>query len=53
MSPPILVTGGIGTLGGQVARLLRDRGAQVRVLRRKPRSGHDGAAYVGDQGRQR
>jgi uncharacterized protein YbjT (DUF2867 family) len=54
MSPPILVTGGTGTLGAQVARLVRDRGSQVRVLSREPRGGLDGAAYVaGDQGQQR
>ncbi len=33
---PILVAGGTGLLGVQVARLLRERGAAVRVLSREP-----------------
>ena len=46
MSAPILVTGGTGTLGSYVVRLLCDRGSVVRVLSRKPRSGNEGVEYV-------
>jgi uncharacterized protein YbjT (DUF2867 family) len=41
MSQPILVTGGTGTLGTHVVRLLLDAGCPVRVLSRKQ---HDGAS---------
>lgn len=37
-TPPILVTGGTGTLGRQVVRLLQDAGRDVRVLSRR---GHE------------
>jgi uncharacterized protein YbjT (DUF2867 family) len=34
MTPPILVTGGTGTLGGHVVSLLRAGGRDVRILSR-------------------
>lgn len=37
MSGPVLLTGGTGTLGGQVLPLLREAGCQVRVLSRRRR----------------
>ena len=40
--PPILVTGGTGTLGQQVVSRLREAGREVRVLSRRSRTGHDG-----------
>lgn len=43
MTPPILLTGGTGTLGRRVAPLLRQAGAPVRILsRRSPVSIGDG-----------
>ena len=41
-SPPILVTGGTGTLGQQVVSRLREAGREVRVLSRRSRTGRDG-----------
>lgn len=56
MTPPILVTGGTGTLGRQVVALLRgspgdagnsgDAGREVRVLSRRPHSPVDGIRFV-------
>jgi len=40
--PPILVTGGTGTLGQQVVSRLREAGREVRVLSRRSCTGHDG-----------
>ncbi|WP_371484421.1 SDR family oxidoreductase [Kitasatospora sp. NBC_00315] len=45
---PILVTGGTGTLGSEVVRLLLARGHEVRVLSRRQRSGGGHAWVVGD-----
>ena len=44
--PPILVTGGTGTLGQQVVSRLREGGREVRVLTRRGRSGPDGVEFV-------
>jgi uncharacterized protein YbjT (DUF2867 family) len=41
-SPPILVTGGTGTLGQQVVSRLREAGREVRVLSRRSPTGQDG-----------
>ena len=41
-SPPILVTGGTGTLGQQVVTRLREAGREVRVLSRRRGTGQDG-----------
>ncbi|QKW38465.1 NAD(P)H-binding protein [Actinomadura sp. NAK00032] len=46
MSAPILVTGGTGTIGRQVVPLLRDAGADLRVLSRRTREPADGVEYV-------
>ncbi len=46
MSAPILVTGGTGTIGRQVVPLLRDAGANLRVLSRQTREPADGVEYV-------
>jgi uncharacterized protein YbjT (DUF2867 family) len=40
--PPILVTGGTGTLGRQVVARLRDAGREVRVLSRRAGASQDG-----------
>jgi uncharacterized protein YbjT (DUF2867 family) len=42
----ILVTGGTGTLGRHLVPLLRDAGADVRVLSRRPHPAADGVEYV-------
>ncbi len=44
MAPPVLVTGGTGTLGRQVVPRLVAAGCQVRVL---SRDGHDRAEGSG------
>jgi uncharacterized protein YbjT (DUF2867 family) len=44
--PPILVTGGTGTLGQQVVLRLREAGREVRVLSRRARSSQDGPVFV-------
>jgi len=44
--PPILVTGGTGTLGRQVVSPLQEAGRGVRVLSRHGRSSQDGLAFV-------
>ncbi|HEX5427864.1 MAG TPA: NAD(P)-binding oxidoreductase [Pedococcus sp.] len=46
MTAPILLTGGTGTLGRQVAPLLREAGRQVRVLSRHTHDAIDGVEYV-------
>lgn len=46
MTPPILVTGGTGTLGGHVVPLLRAAGHEVRILTRQSRPPADGVSYV-------
>jgi uncharacterized protein YbjT (DUF2867 family) len=46
MTPPILVTGGTGTLGRQVVPRLRDAGREVRVLSRHGRADEDGIRYL-------
>jgi uncharacterized protein YbjT (DUF2867 family) len=46
MTPPILVTGGTGTLGRLVVRLLRDAGCDVRILSRRPHVDAVGTEYV-------
>jgi uncharacterized protein YbjT (DUF2867 family) len=45
-SPPILVTGGTGTLGRQVVSRLREAGREVRVLSRHAHEHQDGLAFV-------
>jgi uncharacterized protein YbjT (DUF2867 family) len=45
-SPPILVTGGTGTLGRQVVSRLREAGREVRVLSRRAHSSEDGLGFV-------
>src|SRR5437867_43603 len=42
----ILLTGGTGTLGRHVARLLRDAGHKIRVLSRHDHEPADGLEYV-------
>jgi NAD dependent epimerase/dehydratase family len=44
--PPILVTGGTGTLGRLVVLRLRDAGCTVRVLSRRRRAAGAGIAVV-------
>jgi uncharacterized protein YbjT (DUF2867 family) len=44
--PPILVTGGTGTLGQQVVSRLRETGQEVRVLSRRSRERQDGLVFV-------
>ena len=46
MTPPILVTGGTGTLGSLVVPLLRGAGHDVRVLSRRDHESRDGISYV-------
>ncbi|MDZ5446675.1 NAD(P)H-binding protein [Micromonospora sp. 4G57] len=46
MMPPILVTGGTGTLGRHVVSRLRDAGCDVRVLTRSGRPAEDGVEFV-------
>jgi len=46
MTSPILLTGGTGTLGKHVTRLLREAGREVRVLSRSSHEGADGIEYV-------
>src|SRR5512142_547989 len=46
MTPPILVTGGTGTLGRQVVPLLRQGGHSLRVLTRQARQSGDGVRYL-------
>ena len=46
MTPPILVTGGTGTLGRQVVPRLRNAGRDVRVLSRHGRADEDGIRYL-------
>jgi uncharacterized protein YbjT (DUF2867 family) len=46
MTPPILVTGGSGTLGRHVVPRLRDAGRDVRVLSRDGRDGEQGVELV-------
>ena len=49
MTSPFLVTGGTGTLGRLVVPRLRDAGAEVRVLSRRPHEPGDGVEFaVGD-----
>jgi uncharacterized protein YbjT (DUF2867 family) len=49
MTAPFLVTGGTGTLGRLVVPRLRDAGAEVRVLSRRPHEPGDGVQFaVGD-----
>jgi uncharacterized protein YbjT (DUF2867 family) len=44
--PPVLLTGGTGTLGRRVLPLLRDAGREVRVLSRHGHAPGDGVHYV-------
>jgi uncharacterized protein YbjT (DUF2867 family) len=46
MTPPILVTGGTGTLGREVVPRLRNTGREVRVLSRHGRADEDGIRYL-------
>ena len=46
MTPPILLTGGTGTLGRLVLPLLLAAGQQVRLLSRQPHEPADGVEYV-------
>ena len=46
MAPPILVTGGTGTLGRLVVPRLREAGCDVRVLSRHNREASDGIEFV-------
>src|SRR5215208_7141334 len=46
MTSPILVTGGTGTLGRLVVRLLRDAGCDARVLSRRSREAEAGIQFV-------
>src|SRR3712207_412452 len=46
MTPPILVTGGTGTLGRFVVARLRDAGCNVRVLSRRSHKPGDGIEYM-------
>ncbi|WP_114854514.1 SDR family oxidoreductase [Brachybacterium sp. YJGR34] len=45
-APPLLVTGGTGTIGSQVVPMLRRAGAEVRVLSRHPRTDSPGIRHV-------
>jgi uncharacterized protein YbjT (DUF2867 family) len=44
--PPILVTGGTGTLGQQVVSRLQEAGRDVRVLSRRSRTSQDGLIFA-------
>ncbi|HMG30679.1 MAG TPA: NAD(P)-binding oxidoreductase [Jiangellaceae bacterium] len=46
MTPPILLTGGTGTLGRRIVPLLQDAGADVRVLSRSSHKPTDGVEFV-------
>jgi uncharacterized protein YbjT (DUF2867 family) len=46
MTPPILVTGGTGTLGGHVVPLLRSAGRDLWVLSRRGGESGDGIQYM-------
>lgn len=46
MTPPILLTGGTGTLGRLVAALLREAGHDVRVLSRRSHKPTDGVVFM-------
>ncbi|WP_319462699.1 SDR family oxidoreductase [Micromonospora sp. RTP1Z1] len=46
MPPPILVTGGTGTLGRHVVARLHDAGRDVRVLTRHARPGESGIEFI-------
>jgi uncharacterized protein YbjT (DUF2867 family) len=46
MTPPILVTGGTGTLGRPVVARLREAGRDVRVLSRRSCEGGEGIEFV-------
>jgi uncharacterized protein YbjT (DUF2867 family) len=46
MTPPILVTGGTGTLGRHVVGRLREAACDVRVLSRNDHESADGVGYV-------
>jgi hypothetical protein len=46
ITTPILVTGGTGTLGGQVVPRLREAGCRVRVLSRRSRQGGEGLGPI-------
>ena len=46
MAPPILVTGGTGTLGQHVVARLREAGCYIRVLSRHSHSGRDGIQFL-------
>jgi nucleoside-diphosphate-sugar epimerase len=46
MTPPILVTGGTGTLGHQVVARLQAAGREIRVLSRRSRSSQDGLVFA-------
>jgi uncharacterized protein YbjT (DUF2867 family) len=46
MAPPILVTGGTGTLGQHVVARLREAGCDVRVLSRQSHRGRDGIQFL-------
>jgi uncharacterized protein YbjT (DUF2867 family) len=46
MTPPVLVTGGTGTLGRLLVPRLRTAGAPVRVLSRHPQGPADGVEFV-------
>lgn len=46
MMPPILITGGTGTLGRQVVPRIREAGRDVRILSRTAREGDDGVEFV-------
>lgn len=46
MTASILITGGTGTLGRPVAQQLRDAGASITVLSRRPREAAEGIRYT-------
>jgi uncharacterized protein YbjT (DUF2867 family) len=46
VTPPILVTGGTGTLGRRLVPRLRQAGCQVRVLSRHPHPAEDGVQFL-------
>ncbi|WP_309128792.1 NAD(P)H-binding protein [Microbacterium sp.] len=46
MNTPILVTGGTGTIGRHVVRMLREANRDVRVLTRHPRESAEGLQHV-------